>query len=160
MEIFNLTLVGEMLTFFVLVWFTMKYIWPALTKAITDRQKTIADGLEAAERGQKDLEIAQQNSKQILSKARKESQIIIENAKEEVVQIIEQGRAKAKEEGDRLVALARTDISNEKEKALHEIQNKIAQIVLTVTEKILRSNANPALNQEMVEQVLREVDTK
>jgi F-type H+-transporting ATPase subunit b len=160
MEIFNLTLLGEMLTFIVLVWFTMKYIWPVLMRTINDRQKKIADGLQASERGQKSLEIAQQNSIQTINKAKKEAQSIIENATQQVVQIIEHGRAKAKEEGDRLLALARTDVVNEKEKALHELHGQVGSLAVAIAEKVLRSNANAMLNQQMVEQALQEIEKR
>ena len=74
MGILNLTLIGEIITFAVLVWFTMKYIWPPIIKAINERQKKIVEGLEAAERGKSNLELAQQQSVKIVQTSKKRSE--------------------------------------------------------------------------------------
>ena len=84
----NLTFFGEMITFAVLVFVTMKYIWPPITKAMQDRQQKIALGLAAAERGQHDLEIAQERSAEQLREATKKAHVILEQADLEAAKII------------------------------------------------------------------------
>jgi len=151
MEIFNLTLIGETITFVILVWFTMKYIWPPVIKAINERQKKIVEGLEAAERGKLNLELAQQEAIKIIQQAKKEASGIIEQANQQVVTIIENGKIKAKEEGERLLVLARADIENAKEAMKFELRKQMSALAILAAEKILRSNLNVEKNKNIIE---------
>ena len=157
MGIFNLTLFGEMLTFIVLVWVTMKYVWPPIMKAINDRQQKIAEGLAAAERGQHDLEIAQQNSMQFIQEAKIEAAALIEQAQQRSTELIEHGKAKAQEEGDRLLELARKDIEKEKIAARQQLQQQVATLSVMIAEKLIRTNLNAAANKQLLETLIKEL---
>jgi F-type H+-transporting ATPase subunit b len=158
MDFLNITFFGEMTTFVVLVWVTMRYIWPPIMQAINDRQQQIANGLAAAERGQHNLELAQQQSTKIIQEAQKKANTLIEQAEWEVVNIVERGKAKALEESERLAKLAQADIEKEKIAAKQGMQQQSAALALQIAEKILRSKIDVATNKKLVEQLL--ADTK
>ena len=136
----------------------MKYIWPPVIQTINDRQKKIADGLEAAERGQRNLELAQQSSIQIIHKAKDKADELLSSANEEVIKIIEDGRLKASEEGKRLLELARVDIAKEKLATRNDLRKRAGKASLIIAEKIMRSTMTTAANYELVEQLIAEID--
>lgn len=107
------TLLGQAITFMLLVWFTMKFIWPPLIKALDGRAKTIADGLAAAERGRHDLELAAKRSAETLRDAKQQAQEIIAQAEKRAAELIEQAKHDARTEGGRLIAGAKADIEQE-----------------------------------------------
>lgn len=157
MEMLNITLFGEMLTFIVLVFVTMKYVWPPIMKAIESRQKEIADGLAAAERGQHDLTLAQQKSMQIIQEAKNEAQDLLEQARLQSNVIVERSKSQAKNEGLRLLQLAQADIAKEKISAQQDVQQQIIDLTLLVSEKFLRENAGSVANKQLLEQLIRKV---
>lgn len=157
MDSLNITLIGEMLTFAVLIWFTMKFIWPPIIQTINERQKQIADGIAAAERGHHDLGLAQQQAAKIIQEAQKKASSIIEQAEWEVVSIVEHGKVKAKEENERLLLLGRADIEQEKLAAKQLLQQQTAAIAIMAIEKILRAKIDSATNKQLVEQLLSEI---
>jgi F-type H+-transporting ATPase subunit b len=160
---FNATFLGEILTFMVLVWVTMKYVWPPIIKAINDRQKQIADGLEAAERGKHDLELAREKSLQILRQAKNETQGMLDQANDHIARIIENGKKTAKEEGLRLLHLAQSDITREKNSAALELQKQTATLALQIAEKFLHtqtiSAATAQARQELLNQLTQELQS-
>lgn len=157
MDSINLTLVGEMLTFAVLIWFTMKFVWPPIVQAINERQKQIADGIAAGERGHHDLELAQQKATKTIQEARQEATTIVEKAQWEVVNMIESGKHKAKEENDRLLALGRADLDQLKLAAEQQLQKQTANIVIMAMEKVMRTKMDAKTNEQMIEQLLDEI---
>jgi F-type H+-transporting ATPase subunit b len=140
MDSLNFTLLGEVLTFIVLVYVTMKYVWPPVIKTITERQKKIADGLMDAERGAHSLELARQGAAKILQKAKNEAAGIVEKAQWRANEMIEHGKVKAQEEGNVIIKLALSDIEKEKIAAREELQRKAAALALLIAEKLIRSN--------------------
>jgi len=92
----NATLIGQLLTFLVLVWFTMKYVWPPITGAIQNREKTIAAGLEAAERGKRELEQAEHSALTIVRDAKLEATQIIDQAHKRSTQIVDEAKENAR----------------------------------------------------------------
>src|SRR3954471_2161950 len=98
MEI-NATLIGQLITFAILVWFTMKYVWPPITKAMHDREVKIAAGLEAAERGKRELEMAEHKALTIIHEAKQEASHIIDGAHKRSALLIDEAKEDAREEG-------------------------------------------------------------
>lgn len=157
MDLINFTLVGEIITFAVLVWFTMKYVWPPIINAINERQKKIAQGLEAGERGHLNLELSKQQAVRIIQQAKQEAGTIVEHANLQVVEIIDQGKAKAQAEGERLLTLARSDIDKEKEAARQALREQALSLAMIAAEKILRTKIDKQTNQQLIEQLLTEI---
>ena len=98
---FNATLIGQTITFIVFVWFCMKYIWPPLMSALEARKARIADGLAAAERGQKDLELAQQKVSSNLKEAKQQAQDIINQAHKRANEMVDEAKETAREEAEK-----------------------------------------------------------
>ena len=155
-----MTLFGEMLTFAVLVFVTLKYVWPPILKAITERQKQIADGLAAAEHGQHDLQLAQKKAMQIIQQAKSEAQGLLEVARQQGNSIIERSKSQAKNEAARLLQLAQGDIAKEKIAAQQEVQQQAVELALLLSEKFLRANATSVANKELLAQLMRKVHSE
>ena len=153
----NLTLLGEMLTFAVLVFVTMKYIWPPLTKAMEERQQKIAAGLAASERGQHDLEIAQQKSTAILNEAYQKAQILIDQAQKEMAKILEDAKITAKKEGDKIITASHMALEKEKLLAKQELQKYLVELTVAATKQLLQEQTDPQLNQKLVDDFIQSI---
>ncbi len=134
----NLTLIGQMITFILLVLFTMKFIWPPLTKALEDRRTKIAEGLAASERSQEELEHAQTEAANIVRQARAEANQIVSQARDQVQEMISQAQVQAKAEGDRQLSAARSRIVAETRVAREELRKSIGTLSLEIAGKVLR----------------------
>jgi len=109
----NATLLGQAITFAILIWFTMKFVWPPLTGAMQERAKKIADGLAAGDRAKQDLELAAKRSAEVIREAKEKAAEIIANGDKRAAEIIEAAKTQAKVEADRLIAGAQAEIDQE-----------------------------------------------
>ena len=153
----NLTLIGQTISFFFFVWFCMKFVWPALISIMEEREKKIADGLEAADRADKDLELAQKKATQQLREAKEEAAAIIEQANKRAGQIVEEAKDQAKAEGDRLKVAAEAEIEQEMNRAKEELRGKVAALALAGAEKVLAASIDEKANSELVNQLAAEL---
>jgi F-type H+-transporting ATPase subunit b len=156
MEI-NATLLGQMITFAVFVWFTMKFIWPPIIKAMREREKKIADGLQAAERGQHELELAHHKAAEQLRDAKIQAAELLEQANKRASHIIEQAKERARDEGERLLVIARSDIEQEVHVARQQLRNEIAKLAVAGAEKILMRSVDAATQRELVARLITEI---
>ena len=138
----NATLLGQAITFAILVWFTMKFVWPPLTNMMDERAKRIADGLAAAERGKQDLELATKRSTEALREGKEKAAELIANAEKRGAQLIEEAKLTAKVEADRIVAGAKAEIDQEAVRAKEQLREQVASLVVSGAEKILRREIN------------------
>ena len=139
----NLTLFAQAVTFALFIWFTVKFVWPPLLRAIETRQKTIADGLAEAERGRSSLADAQKQTDQILRDARNRAQEVMAAAEKSASQRIEESKSQAKTEGERIVAAAHAQIEQEVQAARQQLREQVAQLAVAGAEKILRREVRP-----------------
>lgn len=153
----NATLFGQMITFAVFVWFTMKYIWPPITKAMQDREKRIADGLAAAERGQHELELAQHKSMDQLRDAKIQAAEILDQANKRANHLIEEAKERAREEGERLLAIAQSDIEQEMQTARQKLRTEIANLAIASAEKILVRSVDANVQRDLVNKLITEI---
>ena len=153
----NLTLLGQMITFAIFVWFTMKYVWPPITKALDDRQKKIAEGLAAGERGRHELELSQHKAVEQLREAKHQAAEILEQANKRADQILQEAKHTAKIEGLRLIELAQTEIAREVEHAKLELRKQVGIIAIQGAEKILKRNIDVAANQDILTALIKEI---
>src|SRR5918999_3584713 len=109
----NLTLLAQAVTFAAFIWFTARFVWPYIARAIEERQKHIAEGLAAAERGKQDLEQAAVRTADMLRQARQQAQDVLAQAEKRAAQIVEEAKVAAGEEGARLIAGAKAEIDQE-----------------------------------------------
>lgn len=153
----NITLLGQMITFGIFVWFTMRFVWPPLIKAMTERQERIAEGLAAAERGVNDLQLAQQKAADYLREAKQQALGVVENAHKQATLLIEDAKRDARTEGERLIMVARGDIQQEVEAAKLQLRKQVAEIAMLGAEKILERNLDENINRELVEKLITEL---
>lgn len=153
----NITLIGQMLTFAVLVWFTMKYVWPPLMDALKEREKKIADGLAAAEKGHAELESARQEVSRTLEGAKQEAFQIIEQANQRAAQIVDDSKTTAEEESRRILAAGRAEMDQEYQRAREELRRKLAIVAITGAEKILERSVDESAHVELLEKLAAEI---
>ncbi|MDY0069446.1 MAG: F0F1 ATP synthase subunit B [Porticoccaceae bacterium] len=149
----NMTLFGQMASFAVFVWFCMKFVWPALTRALEERKNKIADGLDAADRAMRDLELAQGKATEQLKEAKQEAAALIEQANKRANQIVEEAKDKARAEGERLKATAQAEIEQEANRVREELRAKVAALALAGAEKILEASIDENANRELVDKL-------
>ena len=153
----NLTLLAQAASFAIFIWFTAKFIWPPLLRAIETRQKQIADGLAAAERGRQDLELASRRADDILSQARARSQEILAQADKRAAQIVEEAKGQAKTEGDRIIAGAKAEIDREVFRAKEALRAQVAALAVQGAEKILRREVDARVHADLLTAVAAEL---
>jgi F-type H+-transporting ATPase subunit b len=153
----NLTLIGQAISFGIFVWFCVKFVWPPLLKALEERETRIADGLAAAEKGQRDLESAGQKVEEILQEGRNKAQEFIAQSQRRGDEIIEQAKHTAIEEGERLLAAARGQIGQERNEARESLRKEVAVLALTGAEQVLMREIDAAAHREVLDKLTAEI---
>ena len=153
----NLTIIGQAIAFAIFVWFTVKFVWPPLLKAIEDRQKAIADGLAAAEKGKLELAQADKKTTEVLGEARGRAGEIISTAEKRATQMIEEAKTAAKTEGDRIVAGAKAEVEQEVFRAKESLRAQVASLAVSGAEKILRREVNAQVHADLLTQLKQEL---
>lgn len=134
----NLTLFAQAAVFAIFIWFTARFVWPPLMKAVEDRQAKIADGLAAAEKGARSLQDASAKSDEALKQARAQAQEILAAANKQAVQVVEQSKTAAKSEGDRIVNAAREEVQREINQAKEQLRKQVGELAVIGAAKILK----------------------
>jgi F-type H+-transporting ATPase subunit b len=153
----NVTLIAQMLAFGFLIWFTMKFIWPPLTKAMADRAQRIADGLAAAEKGTRALEEAAARSEEQLQATRGQAQDILGTANRQATQIVEQARAQAKAEGERIVAAARGEVERQVQQAREQLRKQVGDLAVLGAARILKREVNAQAHGDVLKELAERI---
>jgi len=153
----NATLIGQFITFAVLVWFTARFVWPPITKAMHDREKKIAGGLEDAERSKRELEMAEHKAMSIIRDARQQASKIIEEANRHSALLVEEAKQQARVEGDRILELAQHDIEREVTNAREDMRKQLATLAIAGAEKIIQRQLDPALHTNLLNDLASEI---
>ena len=153
----NLTLIGQLLSFVVFVWFTMKYIWTPIMGALDTRRKEIADGLAAAERGQHEQELAEARAKDVLHGAKSQAAEIVSQAQKRAAEIVDEAKGDARQEGERLVTAAKAEIEQESNRAREHLREKVAELAIVGAEKILMKEINAEAHKDIVESLAQQI---
>ena len=153
----NLTLFAQAATFAIFIWFTAKFVWPHLSRAIDARQKHIAEGLAAAERGKQELEQAAVRSADLLRDARQQAQDILAQAEKRAGQIIDEAKIAASNEGARLVAGAKAEIEQEVSRARETLRSQVSALAVAGAEKILRREVDAKAHADLLATVQSEL---
>ena len=153
----NATLIGQLIAFVVFVWFCMKYVWPPLLEAIEKRQKEIADGLAKSERGQKELELAQNSATEQLKQAKTQAAEIIEQAKKRASQIVDEETQKGHAEREKIIAQGQSEIDAERNRAKEELRKQVAALAVNGAEKILAREIDATAHSDIVEKLVAEL---
>ncbi|OGA55200.1 MAG: F0F1 ATP synthase subunit B [Betaproteobacteria bacterium RIFCSPLOWO2_12_FULL_62_58] len=153
----NLTLLAQAATFAIFIWFTAKFVWPFLMRAIETRQKQIADGLAAGERGKQDLEHASRRTADLLREAKQQAQDILVQADRRATQIMEEAKTTAKAEGGRLVAGAKAEIEQEVSRAKEMLRTQVAALAVAGAEQILKREVDAKTHADILASVQRQL---
>jgi F-type H+-transporting ATPase subunit b len=154
---FNLTFIGQSVAFFVFWWFCQSKVWPLFTNILDDRRQKIADGLEAAARGEKDLELAQAKVVEQLKEVKVQAATIIDQANKRGTQIVDEAKDQAREEGQRIISGANAEIEQEMNRAKEALREQVSAIAIAGAEKILESSVDQAANEEMLSKLASEL---
>jgi F-type H+-transporting ATPase subunit b len=153
----NLTLFAQAASFALFIWFTAKFVWPHLARAIEARQKQIAEGLAAAERGRQDLEQAALRSADMLKEARAQAQAVLAQADERAAQIVEEAKVSASGEGARLIAAAKAEIEQEVSRARETLRAQVAALAVAGAEQILKREVDAKVHAQLLASVQSEL---
>ena len=153
----NATLIVQMIVFAILVWFTMRFVWPPITAALDERAKKIADGLSAADKAKSDLAAANQRVEQQLSAARDDAAKRLADAERLGQQLVEEAKARAAEEAAKIVAAARAEAEQEAVKAREALREQVAGLAVKGAEQILRREVNAGVHAELLNRLQAEL---
>jgi len=153
----NFTLFAQAIVFTAFIWFTVKFVWPPLLRAIEARQKQIADGLAAAEQGKKSLEVSSKQAEQAIREARARAAEIIAQAEKRDAQMVEAAKVAAKAEGDREKAAAKADIQQEAQRAREQLREQVAALAVAGAEKILRREVDAKAHAELLDGIKKQL---
>lgn len=153
----NATLFGQALTFALLIWFTMKFVWPPLTNMMDERAKRISEGLAAAERGKHDLELAEKRAGDVIREAKQQAAEIVAQAEKRGSQVVEEAKATARTEGARLVTGAKAEIDQEVHRAKEALRQHVAELAVAGAEKILRREIDAKAHADLLEALKAEL---
>ncbi len=153
----NLTLIGQSITFFVFVWFCMKYIWPFVKDAMRERQETIAEGLATSEAAERKLAEAASGAETERAQAKAEAAQIVEQARQRANQLIEDAKTEAREEGERLLAAARSEIDQEVNRAREALRAQVAALAVRGAEQVLGETIDASHHNRMLERLAAEL---
>ncbi|PWB51043.1 MAG: F0F1 ATP synthase subunit B [Nitrosomonadales bacterium] len=153
----NATLLGQTIMFIMFVWFCMKFVWPPIMSALSERKKQIADGLAAGERGKHELELASRRATESMHEAKQKAAEVIAQAEKRASQIMEEAKNAAREEGDRLVAGAKAEIDQEVNRARETLRQQVADLAVAGAEKILRREVDAKAHAEILTALKNEI---
>ncbi|SCK35723.1 F-type H+-transporting ATPase subunit b [Variovorax sp. HW608] len=151
------TLIIQMIVFLILVGFTMKYVWPPIAKALDDRAQKIADGLAAADKAKTELSAANKRVEAELGQARNESAQRLADAERRAQAIVEEAKARATEEGNKIIAAARVEADQQAMKAREALREQVAVLAVKGAEQILRKEVNPAVHADLLTRLQTEL---
>ena len=149
----NATLLGQAISFALFVWFCMTYIWPLIIQAIEERQKKIADGLQAAERAAKDLNLAQANASDQLKEAKRTAPEIIEQANKRKAQILDEAREEAQTERQKILTQAEAELEAERNRARDDLRKQVATLAVAGAEKILERSIDKDVHKDILDNI-------
>jgi F-type H+-transporting ATPase subunit b len=153
----NLTLIGQLLSFVVFVWFTMKFVWTPIMGALEERRKQIADGLAAGERGQHEQELAKERVKEVLRDAKAQAADIVAQAQKRAAEIVDEAKGTARTEGERLLNAAQAEIEQETNRAREQLRERVAELAVLGAERILKKEINAEAHQDIVNDLAKEI---
>lgn len=149
----NATLLGQMVVFALLIWFTMNYVWPVLLKAMEERETRIADGLAAGEKGKHELELAENKATEILKGGKEQVVDILSQAHKRADEIVDEAKQQAQEEGQRIVTAARAQIDQEISQAREGLRTEVSKLALVGVEQILMREVDANAHRDVLDKL-------
>jgi F-type H+-transporting ATPase subunit b len=153
----NATLFLQAIVFAILVWFTMTFVWPPIMKALDERAQKIADGLAAADKAKSELAFANKRVESELTASRNETATRLADAERRAQGIIEEAKARAAEEGSKIVAAAQAEAEQQSVKAREALREQVAALAVKGAEQILRKEVNAAAHADLLNRLKTEL---
>lgn len=153
----NATLFAQIIVFFGLVWFTMKFVWPPIAKALDERAAKVAEGLAAAERGKSDFEQAEKKVAELLAEGRNQVSEMVANAEKRAAKIVEEAKEQASSEAARIAAQAKADMEQELFRARESLREQVAVLAVKGAESILRSEVDASKHAKLLDTLKQEL---
>ncbi|MBM3390020.1 MAG: F0F1 ATP synthase subunit B [Betaproteobacteria bacterium] len=144
------TLIVQMIVFAILVWFTMKFVWPPITAALDERAQKIAEGLSAADRAKADLAKANKRVEEQLMSARDDAAKRLADAERLAQSMVEEAKGRASEEGAKIIAAAKAEAEQEMVKAREALRDQVAVLAVKGAEQILKREVNATVHAELL----------
>lgn len=153
----NATFWAQMVVFAILVLFTMKFVWPPITKALDERAAKIAEGLAASDRAKAELSAANKRVDEELAKSRTENAARLADAERRAVTIVEEAKAKATEEGNKIIVAAKVEAEQQTVKAREALREQVAALAVKGAEQILRKEVNAGVHADLLSRLKTEL---
>ncbi len=153
----NATFFAQLTVFFALVLFTMKFVWPPIAKALDERAAKIAEGLAASDRAKAELSAANKRVDEELAKSRNENAARLADAERRAVTIVEEAKAKATEEGNKIIAAAKVEAEQQTVKAREALREQVAALAVKGAEQILRKEVNAGVHTDLLNRLKTEL---
>ena len=153
----NATLLVQILVFALLVWFTMKFVWPIILEAMSEREQRIADGLAAAEKGQSDLENAKSEADGIIAQARDQAREIVDGANSRANDIVDEARSEGERERQRQIDAAQAEIEQEISRARDQLRAEVAGIAVAGAERLLSKEIDADTHRQLLDALAAEL---
>ncbi|ORU91309.1 MAG: F0F1 ATP synthase subunit B [Cycloclasticus sp. symbiont of Poecilosclerida sp. N] len=153
----NATLIGQTIAFIMFVWFCMKYVWPPIIAALEERKTKIAEGLAAAERGEKEQKLAEKKATKVMHEARIEASDIIDLANVRAGEMIEEAKGKAVEEVAKVKKGAEVEIEQEVANAREALREEVSVLALSAAEKIIKSEIDANKHKKLIDDVSKQL---
>lgn len=150
----NLTLAGQAISFAIFVYICMKFIWPYIIKALEERQKRIAESLDAASRATRDLELAREKAAQVLRENKQQASLIIEEANKTATQMIEEAKLAAKTEGEKMIAFAKGEIAQEISQAKEALRAEVSGLIVMGASQILQEDVDAKVHAKILDDLV------
>ena len=146
----NSTFFAQLIVFAILVMFTMKFVWPPIAAALDERARKIADGLAAADKAKSELSVANKRVEEELAKSRNESALRLAEAERRAQAMIEEAKARATEEGSKIIAAAKVEAEQQTVKARETLREQVAALAVKGAEQILRKEVNAGVHADLL----------
>jgi len=153
----NLTLIGQLIAFTIFVIFCMKYVWPPISGALAERQKRIAEGLDAADKAARDLESAKSQIEDELKQARSQVTELLEQANKRSSQIVEEAQDKARAEAEKILMTAQAQIAQDAAQARESLRTDVAKLAIVGAERVLAATVDQAAHKKLLAELAEEL---
>lgn len=153
----NLTMLMQAIGFGLFIWFSAKYIWPPMMRAIETRQKQIAEGLQAGEQGRQNLVSAERRAAEMIAEARAKASEIVANGEKFKAETMDQAKLDAGAERERIIAAAKAEAQQEFQAAREQLRNQVADLAVAGASRILQREVDPKAHADLLESIRREL---
>ena len=153
----NSTFFAQLIVFAILVLFTMKFVWPPIAAALDERASKIAAGLAAADKAKAELSNANKRVEEELAKSKGESAVRLADAERRAQTMIEEAKAKATDEGSKIIAAAKVEAEQQTVKARETLREQVAALAVKGAEQILRKEVNASVHADLLSRLKTEL---